>query len=174
MNIPTRHNHSAISRYRPFIESVSRNWPTPILVDPDPLTGETFACRFRDAVVGVMVYGQAPDLMEKISIWSQSYSVGQVKGTKNLCIGRRDLVRQIGKKENQVGLVIDARVGITQETINTPSQTVLNAIVVLLDHGILDHATLTNVTEETCIQAVKFSNRPIEVLNHNNTITLLP
>jgi hypothetical protein len=122
-----------------------------------------------------MVYNSAPDLLVAVSQWCQHYAVATVPGVNQLCIGRRDLTRALTQRgKPPVGTVLDAAVGLSGDAINSPTGVVLAAIVTLLEHDILEYATLQNTTEQACITAVAgATKRQIEVIVNGDIITLL-
>ena len=170
--IPTRHSEKAIERYRPFIESVSVNYPTPIVIDPSPLSPDTFACRFRDAVAGILRYGSGEDLLDEVLVWSQDYMVATLKGSGHLVIGRTSEVKTSMKQTGPIGKVIDASIS-PVSAVSSPSDRVLDALLVLMDHHILEFVTLNGVDESTILNKLPQFKRTIEVMNQNGTITLL-
>lgn len=169
---PTRHSPKAVARFKHFIDAVTLNYPNPIIVDPAPLSMDTFACRFRDAVAGVLRYGSAPELHQAVSIWASDYMVASIKGTGQLAIGKTSVIKERMKPEVQVGQVLDASVRI-DTMIVTPSERVLAAIITLMEHNILEHATLNGVDEKSVIEACANCTRTIEIINQNGVITLL-
>lgn len=170
--IPTRHSPKAVDRYAPFIESVCANYPRPIVIDPSPLSPDTFACRFRDAVAGILRYGSAPYLYEAVQLWASDYIVASIKGTNQLAIGKTSHVKEAIKVENGVGRIVDANIAPIQ-TVDSPSERILNAILILMEAHILEHATLTGVDEKAVHAMLPKFSRQIEVINSNGTITLL-
>jgi hypothetical protein len=121
-----------------------------------------------------MVYNSAPDLLVAVSQWCQHYAVATVPGVNQLCIGRRDLTKALTQRgKAPVGTVLDAAVGLTSDSITSPTAKVLAAIVTLLEHDILEYATLQNTTEQACVVAVAGAKRQIEVIVNGDIITLL-
>jgi hypothetical protein len=122
-----------------------------------------------------MVYNSAPDLLVSVSQWCQYYAVATVPGVNQLCIGRRDLTRALTQRgKASVGTVLDAAVGLSGDVINSPTGVVLAAIITLLEHDILEYATLQNTTEQACITAAGgATKRQIEVIVNGDIITLL-
>lgn len=172
MPIPHRHGPKAIARYKAFMDAVTANYPRPLVVDPSPLACETFAARFRDAVRGVSEFGQAPELYNAVTNWCTDYVVASLPGTGNLLIGPPEAIKEMLTKPRAVGSVIDAAIP-TLETVTSPSERILSAIIVLMDAGLLEHATLTGVTEETIAPHLVGLSRPIEMLVDGSRITLI-
>lgn len=170
--IPSRHTAKAIERYEPYFEIVAKNHPNVVVINPFPLTCDTFACRFRDAVAGVVRFGERPDLRELVDGFAGDYSVANVKGTGNLVIGGKEQVRKYGRDDKPVGSVVDANIA-QMDTVDSPSDAIIRALVTLIQAGILEHATLTGATEEQVARLIPTSGRPVEVMNHNGTLTLI-
>jgi len=172
MSIPSRHTARAIERYAPYFDLVSANHPNVVVIDPFPLTCDTFCCRFRDAVAGVMRFGERPDLRSQLDAWAGDYSVANVKGTSHLVIGSKENVRKFGKADKPVGTIVDANIA-PIDTVESPSDAIIHALVVLIQAGILEHATLNGATEQQVLKLIPTSGRPVEVMNHNGTLTLI-
>lgn len=170
--IPSRHTAKAIERYLPYFEIVARNHPNVVVINPAPLTCDTFSCRFRDAVAGVIRFGQRPELRGLVDTFASDYSVANVKGTGNLVIGSREEVRKFGKADTAVGSIVDANIA-QMDTIDSPSDAIIRALVTLIQAGILEHATLTGATIEQVQKLIPTTGRPVEVMDHNGTLTLI-
>lgn len=173
MPVPSRHSPSAVARYERFFELVTQNYPDVVVIDPAPLSTETFACRFRDAVRGVLLWGSGTqELYDKIMLWANDYTVATVPGTGMLMIGSQSAVRNRLKKKTTVGSVVDASLA-PMDTLDSPSDKVIKAIVTLLENNFLGHATLTGVSLEKVQSHLTSTARPIECFEQNGTITLL-
>ena len=172
MSIPSRHTAKAIERYEPYFHVVARNHPNVVVIDPFPLTCDTFSCRFRDAVAGVTRFGERPDLRELVDSFASNYSVANVKGTGHLVIGGREEVRKYGRHDGPVGSIVDANIS-QMDTVDSPSDAIIRAIVTLIQAGILEHATLTGATIEQVQKLIPDTGRPIEIMDHNGTLTLI-
>lgn len=170
--VPDRHSYKAIARYLNFIELVGANWPNPITVDPNPLSPDTFACRFRDAVAGIMKWNQAPELHEKVSVWYPDFVVAQVQGSPNLVIGPKLTVREKLRPATAVGLVIDASIS-PLDIVESPSKKVIQAIVTLMDFYVIEHCTLRKANPDDVNEAILSCTRPIEVMENNGVLTLI-
>lgn len=171
MSIPSRHSEKAVERYEPFIKAVSQNYPNPIVIDPDPLSSDTFACRFRDAVAGIMRYKVRPDLYDEVSVWAGDYTVAVVKGSNQLAIGKTANVKAAMKPDAPVGRVLDASIA-PMGTVETPSDSIINAILVLMEANILEHCTLRNADEESLRARLAKCTKPIEIVSQEGLITL--
>ena len=173
MSIPSRHQTKAVLRFLHVIEQVNANYPNPITVDPSPLSSETFACRFRDAVRGVTHFGSYPPALPLVENWVGDFMVASIKGTNRLMIGPEHKVKELNRPDKpNTGLVIDASLPAIEE-VSSPSQKVLEAIISLLEVGLLPHATVRGVTQAAIDQATQNSLRPIEVLENEGVFTLL-
>ena len=174
MSAPLRHSREAVERYRSYMDLVSKNFPTPVTIDPAPLATDTFACRFRDAVRGVTGYNSGDEkLLAAVSQWCNNFVVANIKGTSLLMIGERQAVKRKLATKASIGTVIDANLS-PLDVVDSPSQKVLEAIVILMDHSVIEYATLTNTNLQQVQQAVLAATiRPIEVVEQNGAITLL-
>jgi hypothetical protein len=172
MSTPDRHSTRAVQRYALYFDTVSANWPNPIVVDPAPLTADTFACRFRDAVAGVISWNSAPHLLESVSRWSSDYVVASIKGTGKLMIGSRQLVKERLAPSATVGLVIDANLA-PIDTVEAPSKKVLSALITLMEFYVLEHVTLRKIGLPEIEEALQGCTRPIEVMENNEVYTLI-
>lgn len=170
--IPSRHTEKAIQRYEPYFHIVAKNHPNVVVINPEPLTCDTFSCRFRDAVAGVMRFGQREDLRSLVEGFASDYAVANVKGTGNLVIGSKEAVRKYGRADKPVGSVVDANIS-QMDTVDSPSDSIIRAIVVLIQAGILEHATLTGSTIDQVQKLIPTTGRPIEIMDHNGTLTLI-
>lgn len=170
--LPSRHSAKAIERYEPYFHVVSNNHPNVVVIDPFPLTCDTFSCRFRDAVAGVMRFGERPDLRELVDTFASDYSVANVKGTGNLVIGGKEQVRKFGKLDTAVGSVIDCNIA-QMDTVDSPSDAIIRALVTLIQADILEHATITGSTVDQVQKLIPTTGRPVEVMENNGTLTLL-
>ena len=171
--IPTRHNRAAIDRYFPIMQKVNETWPKALMVNPSPLAPETFACRFRDAVRGIIEYTQGDAVhMHTVINWFANYSVVVHKGT--CLIGDPTEIKKVLKHQTSAityGTVISGEVVTSETTLDNPDDKVLAAIVLLLELNFLQHAILTNVTEAQITR--HFTGiRPLEVVVQNNTLTI--
>jgi hypothetical protein len=64
---PHRYRENQFRRYAPAISQVLKSWPTQVSFSPKPLSPETFAARFRDAIKAKRQYGyKDPSIDEKL------------------------------------------------------------------------------------------------------------
>lgn len=147
--IPRRFNIEAVSRYAHVMEMVCEAWPSPVLVDPKPLSIETFRQRFRDAVKGAVVYSQAPEsCREKLGKIHSEISLTEEKG--KLVIGPRELLRSRIKAPSgpsKPGLLVSgiATLAGNGEPFASPDKAVIEALCTLLSYGFLSDARLSGV-----------------------------
>lgn len=174
MAIPNRFSTQAVARYARFLELVSDNYPEVVIIDPAPLSSETFACRFRDAVKGVVQWGSGPEFKQQVEQWSGDFMVASLPGTKLLVIGSKRKVREkvVNPNNGAVGAVVDASLA-PMDVLESPSDEVVRAVVTLLGYGYLGHATLKGVSLDRVNANLGHAIRPIEVMEQNGIITLL-
>ena len=168
--IPSRHNTKAVTRYAPFMEAVRDAYPEPILVDPAPLSPDTFACRFRDAVRGITEWNSCSFMLPVIAKWHANFKVVAEPGTGRLYIGHPENIKTILAPKFDKPIEVK-HAEITE--VESPSDETLHAILHLMELNILPHAVLTNCTEAKLKQHLEGITRPIEVMINGNTITLL-
>jgi hypothetical protein len=150
--IPRRFNAEAVARYTRIMLQVCSSWPSPVLVDPSPLSKETFRSRFRDAVKGVVVFGQGPESLriELLPIHND-LSVSEQDG--KLVIGPRALLKARQTRatnELQAGILLSgtASQADEQSAYEGPDSAVIKAIAVLIQYGFLSSAKLCGVSAE--------------------------
>jgi hypothetical protein len=170
---PSRHSTLAIDKFWPTMQAVSSAWPRVILVNPAPLGAETFACRFRDAVRGITEFGQGTqDQLASILPWFASFSVVNRHG--QLLVGPPTEIKKVLKQQTQAisyGSVISGEAVTSDTPIDNPDDKLLAAIVLLLEHNIIQHITLSNTTEQAITKHFTGA-RPLEVMTQNNTLTI--
>ena len=122
--IPVRFNASAVARYETIIRQLCHSWPQPILVNPAPLSVETFRCRFRDAMRGVAEFGQgSQELQSLLQALQEPVVLSEFSGM--LRIGPKSASRvgllsapQAGQLISQAGILSGAKVaGVTEKFI---------------------------------------------------------
>lgn len=124
---------------------ITQSWPTVVMVDPAPLSPETFRSRFRDAVKGVTKYGLRQDLM---SGWMFDYSVVEEKGGY-LLVGPKELVRyRKEERPEQVGQIVSGVAEAASEVFEGPDVEIVRAIATLMAAGFLGSCKVSGVTEE--------------------------
>ena len=162
-----RFTRQSCSRFTSVILQLAEGWPQVIKVNTQGMSVETYRSRFRDAVRGIIIHNifadepQIKSACEKI--WSTLRIEEQPDGT--LLIGDRGLLSSRRNRDvPAVGLVLDATAVLTSD-ITSPSSQVLNALVTLLTHSVLDSCTLTNTSEEF-IQAHIPPNSPVELIEN--------
>lgn len=171
-DIPPRFATQSVRRFVKFFEVVDANWPKTVLIDPKPLGVETFACRFRDAVRGVMEYNTLPACKHLVVKWHHDFTVGHVPGTTQLCIGAKDEVRARLRTVKAVGSVVSASIG-ELDVVSNASVAILEAIVTLLGYNLLDHAVIRDTPLKLIESTLHLSPRPIEVIEQDGVVTLL-
>jgi hypothetical protein len=170
--LPSRFRPEAVTRYRPFFKEVARNYPNVVIIDPAPIACDTFSCRFRDAVRAVLEYGSGEDMRETVEVFARNYSVASVRGTAQLVIGSKESIKAFNKIDNSIGSVVDANLAV-MDVVESPSEAVIKALFTLIQAGVLEHATLTGATMEQVQRLSPATGRPVEIMDHEGTITLL-
>lgn len=171
--LPHRFRAEAVSRYETTIRSLCASWPNPILVDPAPLSVETFRCRFRDAVRAVTEFNQGdPELARLVGLLSEPIVVAEVHG--KLRIGPKSLMGKRLQEKPQAGLLISGVATLADESapIESPDKAVIQAIALLTQHGILGGARISGVTEEFIIKCFPEDYEGGTVENADGTFTI--
>lgn len=153
---------------------VNQNFPNPVSINYEPYSFETFSSRFRDAVRGVAQFHQCPEMLPVVEKWWQSYSV--VRGENgHVMIGEKSLLREWRKKNASIGTLVDANITLASNAIETPTASIIQAILTLMNAHIIQDAILSNASLELVNQLIpKHSpDRTIEVLENNNQLILL-
>lgn len=147
------------------------SWPTPVKLDPAPLSIDTFTCRLRDAMTAITKHNQGTDNMRY-----------QLRDIAPLCMvkqtpdgavlfGNKHRIKEYFKTAAhlQAGSVIDAKVALADKPVQTPSQTVITAIFVLLEHSIIEHVTIDGVEEKVLQHYISQCDRPLELVQSTKT-----
>lgn len=171
--IPYRFQRSSVERFIPFFNLVKANHPHNILVSPEPLSLDTFCCRFRDAVKAIHTLGYHDDLTHLVRGWADDYSLVEHNG--HISIGSKKVNKDL-KSLNKpiVGTVIDANIGSFSE-VEKPSTQILKAILLLYNNFIINDICLTNtdpLTIEELFQSMETS-RELVLHEQDNKIYLL-
>ena len=147
--VPRRFNEMAVARYETIIRQMCDSWPQPIMVDPTPLSVETFRGRFRDAMRGVLEFNQGDDeLLGMLRKLSEPVVLTEINGM--LRIAPKSLSRARPENALQAGLLVSGIATLadnTQELVG-PDKAVIQAIALLSSKGILAGARITGVSEE--------------------------
>ena len=147
--IPVRFNSNAVARYETIMRQLCASWPQPILVNPAPLGIETFRCRFRDAMRGVLEYNQgSEELLGLLRKLSEPVVLSESHGS--LKIGPRSALKLKPQNAPQAGAIISGIATLADNTaaVVGPDRAVIQAIALLTSHGILAGARVEGVTEE--------------------------
>lgn len=171
-NLPLQFRKSAVERYWPVIHSIIQSWPTPVIIDPKPLSPETFICRLRDAVKAITVYNQGTSHQFELThpIASDLMVCHEFEKIK---AGPRSILRKSKTAGLTRGSVIDAKLTLTTDTFDSPSKTLLDAIFVLLNTNHISHCTISGVDQDTLSQLISTSSRPMELIqNSTNSFTI--
>lgn len=169
---PHRYRQSAVDRYWPIIHQVLSNWPNPILVNPHPLSSETFSCRFRDAITAIrtQIAGTPTQYLALQS--TPDISVHQ-RPDGNLLIGDKASLKAKTSTPHlpSPGSLLDAVItpsDLPSDT-PTPTQDILHAIFTLLAHNYLSHIEIRNITEVDLLPYIQACPRPLELIQTTPT-----
>lgn len=154
-DIPSRFGEKAVARYAEMIQKMCDSWPEPIVVDTGLFSKETYRCRFRDAVRGVMFYGVgSSELYDTLKDKYEDIRIEEWGA--NLLIGAGKVLKSRSKAAPQRGAMLSGIATLTDGASLAvgPSSELIRAILLLKDYGIIESVTVTGVTEEfiwTCI-----------------------
>lgn len=168
--LPERFRTPSVQRFSDIILELERSWPNPIMVNPAPLSAETFKARFRDAIKAIKHHRICPHLKSVVDKFEPSPRVEEKAGGR-IRIGRPDIMKHTKTAMTSAGSVLDATVTTDDGPIASPSSQILHAIVVLLQARVLSSATISLTTEEF-IRSHLPLGAPIELVERNGTFTL--
>lgn len=169
--LPQRFRPEAVTRYWPHIQAMINSWPTPIKLNPAPLSIDTFTCRLRDAITAIMVHNQGTDNMRwQLKDIAHNCMVKQTPDGA-VIFGNKHRIKAMFKSSERVqaGSVIDAKVALADKPVQSPSQIVLTSIFVLLEHSIIEHVTIDGVEENVLKHYISQCNRPLELVQSTKT-----
>lgn len=168
--IPSRFKESAFKRYEPYIDVVMRNFPSVVRLNPEPLSPETFSCRFRDAVKAVLKYNYSTYLDLNKLRQIQPDMIVSMQETE-IVIGDKDTIKQ-NKEPTPIGTLIHADAQPALEEVDSPGEKVLHAFCLLLSYQYLEQVTVKNV-DNTTLNLIAQSYDVELIENDNGTTTLI-
>ncbi len=173
--IPAQFSSASLERFSAIYAQVSATYPECVVVDYAPYAFDTFTCRFRDGVRGVIEYGQSPHLIPLIQPWHHDFTVARSRSNPAyVVIGSKEKVREHNRKQRPSSTVIDCVPSIP-DSVDSPSIKVLSALLTLLNFYILPDVTITNVNLDTLNQLIPTHcpDRPVEVIQNGTSIIIL-
>jgi hypothetical protein len=169
-DLPERFRTPSVARFADIILELDRSWPNPIMVNPAPLSAETFKARFRDAIKAIKLHKICPHLKSIVDKFEPSPRLEEKVGGQ-IRIGRPDIMKNTKGGVAMAGAVLDATVIADDGPITSPSSQILHAIITLIQARVLSSATLTLTTEEF-IRSHLPVEAMIEVVEKDGTFTL--
>lgn len=171
--IPRRFNEDAVARYADTMRHLCACWPTPITVNPHPLSKETFRSRFRDAMKGVVHYEQGdPELRGALMKLNDEVTVSEA-GTM-LVIGPTTALRKRSTKPVKAGQLVSgiATLADNESAVIGPDSAIIKALATLLAAGILADARISGVSEEFIYACFPEDYEGGVVQNQDGTFTI--
>lgn len=147
----SRHSLTAFLRYADAIAAVLSAWPNAVTFDPAPLSVETFAARFRDAMTGAVRYDYNHPRIDRRRL-------GEV--LPNIVVAIRDNVVVAGspsavKAVKPVGSPLEA----------TPAHSVITALMTLDGHRFdIVEAMALILSERVLTIQIKIVNPPSDIV----------
>ena len=140
----------AVKRYEPTMRLVCANYPSPVILDPSPLSIETFSCRFRDAVKATHFHNVKTSIpLSDLAIWWDDFQVAKI-GERIVIASPLEIKKYrqslLGKVD--YGKPVSAAVTLAGTELQVNSKPILEAILLLLKEGVLQDATIQGMTED--------------------------
>lgn len=88
--LPHRLRESSFRRYEQAIHSIVESWPSVVILDPGPLSNETYSARLRDAIQSLLQYN-----------WPTSIDVHKLRKLRHeIVVSNRDGTIVAGPRHN--------------------------------------------------------------------------